>query len=77
MILRKGGEVMKKFLLKKYVQGKTALDSFKENENGEVNIIAIILIIIVVIALVAVFRKQIEELITKLFTRINDDVDNM
>lgn len=67
---------MKDFLLKKYVQGKMAVNSFKENEKGEVNIIAIVLIIIVVIALVVIFRDQIESLITNLFKRINEDVDS-
>ncbi|NMA80279.1 MAG: hypothetical protein GX967_06500 [Clostridiales bacterium] len=48
--------MMKNFLLKKYLQGKMALESLAQDEKGEVNIIAIILIIIVVIALVAAFR---------------------
>ena len=68
---------MRNFLLKKYVQGKMALENVLRDEKGEVNIIAIILIIIVVIALVVVFRGEIEKLIGKLFERINSDVSNI
>ena len=54
----------KLFMLK-----QKAKNLFKE-ESGETNIIAIILVIIVVIALVAVFRKQLGDLVNGIFEKI-------
>lgn len=47
--------------------------ALKNDERGEVNMVAIILIIIVVIALVAVFRDSLEDLLRSLFQKIQED----
>ena len=41
-------------MISAYLKGMSKLNAFKDNESGEVNMVAIVLIIIVVIALVAV-----------------------
>lgn len=43
-------------MISAYLKGMSKLNAFKDNESGEVNMVAIVLIIIVVIALVAVFK---------------------
>lgn len=48
--------------------------NFLKDENGETNIIAIILIILVVIALAAIFRKQLTDVVNKLFDQIRDSL---
>lgn len=64
-------------MISAYLKGMSKLDSFKNNESGEVNMIAIILIILVVIALVSVFHTGIEEVLTKAFDKIKDAIDNL
>lgn len=46
-------------MISAYLKGMSKLNAFKDNESGEVNMVAIVLIIIVVIALVAVFKDGI------------------
>lgn len=41
------------------------------DEKGEVNIVAIVVLIGIAVLLALVFRKQIEQLLTNLFTTIN------
>ena len=43
-------------MISAYLKGMSKLNAFKDNESGEVNMVAIVLIIIVVIALVAVYN---------------------
>lgn len=54
---------------KMWMLKQKAKNLFKE-ESGETNIIAIILVIVVVIALVAVFRKQLGNLVNSIFSKI-------
>lgn len=54
-------------------QAKEVLTS----EAGAVDIVVILLIVVVAIALVAVFREQIMKLITNVFGKLNDAVDNV
>lgn len=60
-------------MLKLYISAMQKIEDFKNEESGEVNMIAIILIIIVVVGLVAIFRDELEKLIRDLFGKINTD----
>ena len=42
---------------------------------GDSNIIAVILIMVVVIGLCVVFRKQMGDIVSKLFTSVNTSID--
>lgn len=50
--------------------------TFAEDENG-VGVIEIVLILVVLIGLVAVFKTQINELLTKIFTSISSMSDDI
>lgn len=61
-------------MISAYVKGMSKLEAFKNNESGEVNMIAIILIIIVVIGLVATFREGIKGVLTDAFEKIKNAI---
>ena len=44
--------------------------------SGDSNIIAVILITVVVIGLAVVFRKQMNEIVSKLFSSVNSSIDS-
>lgn len=52
-------------MISAYLKGMSKLNAFKDNESGEVNMVAIVLIIIVVIALVAVFKMYFQQLLKR------------
>lgn len=54
-------------MISAYLKGMSKLNAFKDNESGEVNMVAIVLIIIVVIALVAVFKDGISDVLSAAF----------
>lgn len=53
------------------------LTPFKDNESGEVNMVAIVLIIIVVIALVAVFKDGISDVLSAAFKKIKEAIETL
>ena len=57
-------------MISAYLKGMSKLNAFKDNESGEVNMVAIVLIIIVVIALVAVFKDGISDVLSAAFKKI-------
>ncbi len=57
-----------------FLNARIRILNFLKDENGETNIIAIILIILVVIALAAIFRKQLTDVVNKLFDQIRDSL---
>lgn len=76
--------------MKTYLQGKTYvtgklliakvrtqdfLKSLVTKENGDTNFISIILIAVVVIAIAAIFRTQLEGLVTNVFGKLTSFVD--
>ena len=65
---------MEKWLLNRYLSAKSKVNKFLKEERGEANIIAIILVVIVVIALVAIFRTQLEGIVTGLFDQIKNSL---
>ncbi|MCR4614912.1 MAG: flagellin-like protein [Clostridiales bacterium] len=69
---------MSELLLKIYLMGcnakKKAMDMIK-SESGETNIIAIVLLIVIVIALAVIFRTQITNLVTRVWSRIFTDAN--
>lgn len=67
---------LQNFLIAKYVAAKMKAESFFKSEKGEANIIAVILVLAVVIALVVVFRTKINQLVTDIWTNINNNVSN-
>lgn len=60
-------------MISAYLKGMSKLNAFKDNESGEVNMVAIVLIIIVVIALVAVFKDGISDVLSAAFKKIKDE----
>jgi len=59
---------LKNWMLQSYL-------SWKFDQRGEVNIIAMVLIILVVIALVAIFRNEMTDIVTKMFEKIRTQMD--
>lgn len=53
------------------------LNAFKDNESGEVNMVAIVLIIIVVIAIVAVFKDGISDVLSAAFKKIKEAIETL
>jgi septation ring formation regulator EzrA len=51
------------------------LRGFLTREDGEVNIVAIVVLIGIALVLAILFRKQIQELLEKLFKSINANAD--
>lgn len=64
------------FLIAKYVEAKTKMDSFLKSEKGEANIIAVILILAIVIALVVIFRESITKMVNEIWLEISGSMDN-
>ena len=52
---------------------RSFVEDFKTEEAGAAEIVAIILIIVAVIAAAAIFKKQLTDLVTNLFTKISLD----
>lgn len=63
-------------MISAYLKGMSKLNAFKDNESGEVNMVAIVLIIIVVIALVAVFKDGISDVLSAAFKKIKGSYRN-
>lgn len=52
------------------------LKRYIKDESGEINMIAIVLILIVVIILAVIFKDSMESLLKRIFTRLENDVNN-
>lgn len=63
--------MMEVMLYRWYSNAKLFGRRFIHDEKGEVNIVAIVVLIGIAILLAVVFRKQIEGLLTTLFSSIN------
>lgn len=59
---------------KGWIQGKA--NEFLYEEDGDVNVVSIVVLIAIAVILAAIFRKNIEALLTKLFTTITTQSDN-
>lgn len=64
-------------MISTYLKGMSKLNAFKDNESGEVNMVAIVLIIIVVIALVAVFKDGISDVLSAAFKKIKEAIETL
>lgn len=64
-------------MISAYLKGMSKLNAFKDNESGEVNMVAIVLIIIVVIALVAVFKDGISDVLSAAFKKIKEAIETL
>lgn len=70
---------MKEMMTKLYVTCLMATTDFKKflkNEQGDTNIIAIILILAIVVLLAIVFRRQLTALFNRIWSGINDNIDD-
>lgn len=71
---------MEKFSLKlfsSYMRIKEKIKSAMKEEKGAAEIVAILLIIIVLFAVVVVFRKQLVDLVEKIFGNIITEKDEL
>lgn len=59
-------------LIAMYAKIQTAISTFKNEEKGAVDIVAIVILIAVAIGLVAIFRNQLSELLQRWFGSIGD-----
>lgn len=57
-------------LIAMYAKIQTAISTFKNEEKGAVDIVAIVILIAVAIGLVAIFRNQLSELLQRWFGSI-------
>lgn len=64
------------YAMVKYWKAKEAVKSFFEEERGDSHIIAVILVLVVVVGLAVVFRKNITELLSNLWTGITGTTNN-
>ena len=53
------------------IRAKNAFDSFVKEEKGAVDLVVIVVLIAIALVLAALFRKQIGELLDKLFETMN------
>ncbi|MBF1114086.1 MAG: hypothetical protein HXL60_00260 [Solobacterium sp.] len=53
------------------IRAKNAFDSFMKEEKGAVDLVVIVVLIAIALVLAALFRKQIGELLDKLFETMN------
>ena len=53
------------------IRAKTAFDSFMKEEKGAVDLVVIVVLIAIALVLAALFRKQIGELLDRLFDTMN------
>lgn len=68
---------LQNFLIAKYVAAKMKAEGFLKSEKGEANIIAVILVLAIVIGLVVVFRKNITNLVSRLWDNIGEDMSQI
>lgn len=54
-------------------QAKGAVHNFFMDEEGDTNLISIVVVLVIVMALAVVFRKNIAELVTKMWKQIGTD----
>lgn len=62
-------------LIVMYAKIQTAISTFKNEEKGAVDIVAIVILIAVAIGLVAIFRNQLSTLLQRWFGSIGDAGD--
>ena len=53
------------------IRAKNAVDSFMKEEKGAVDLVVIVVLIAIALVLAALFRKQIGELLDRLFDTMN------
>lgn len=53
------------------IRAKNAFDSFMKEEKGAVDLVVIVVLIAIALVLAALFRKQIGELLDRLFETMN------
>ena len=53
------------------IRAKNAFDSFMKEEKGAVDLVVIVVLIAIALVLAALFRRQIGELLEKLFETMN------
>ena len=53
------------------IRAKNAFDSFMKEETGAVDLVVIVVLIAIALVLAALFRRQIGELLDKLFETMN------
>lgn len=53
------------------IRAKSAFDSFMKEEKGAVDLVVIVVLIAIALVLAALFRRQIGELLDKLFETMN------
>ncbi|MBD5544094.1 MAG: hypothetical protein HDR01_07635 [Lachnospiraceae bacterium] len=63
-------------LATKIFQAKEAMRNFVKNEDGDTNVISVIIILVVVIGLAVTFRKNILQITTDMWEKINSDARN-
>lgn len=56
---------------------KEALHDFFTDETGDTNMISIVIILVIVVGLAAIFRKNIMEMMTKMWASIQKDVGDI
>ncbi len=62
-------------IIVKYWRAKEAFKSFLEEERGDSHIIAVILVLVVVVGLAVLFRENISQIVTKLWSSITSALD--
>ena len=55
------------------IRAKNAFDSFMKEEKGAVDLVVIVVLIAIALVLAALFRRQIGELLDKLFETMNQN----
>ena len=70
-------EKINMLMLSAYLKTMSQIEKFRNDERGEVNMIAIVLIIIVVIGLVAVFKEGIKGVLEAAFTKIKTAIQGI
>lgn len=69
--------VLDKCVLNLALETRIFINKFLYDEEGDVNIITMVILIAIAVALAALFRKNIKELVERLFRSINQHSESL
>ena len=69
--------VLDKCVLNLALETRRFINKFLYDEEGDVNIITMVILIAIAVALAALFRKNIKELVERLFLSINQHSESL
>lgn len=69
--------VLDKCVLNLALETRIFINKFLYDEEGDVNIITMVILIAIAVALAALFRKNIKELVERLFLSINQHSESL